>query len=395
MHTNASQEIDHSLTVGVDATNIRLGGGVTHLIELFSAFDHNDSKIRKIVVWGCKAILKEIPDFSYIKKINPPFLEGGILARVFWQALKLTASVRAERCDVLFVPGGSYVGSFFPVVSMCQNLLPFENTEIKRCWPSLTFFKRIMLRIIQSQTFKRSQGVIFLSQYSMEVVESITGKLKGYKTIIPHGFHKSFLGELKRQLPIESYSKENPYQLLYISNIDIYKHQVNVLRAVKILVDKGFPLKITFIGPGSNYSIKKLQYWMRRFDKDGRWSRYLGKVAYRDIGQHYKEANLGVFASSCETFGIILLEKMGAGLPVACSNMSSMPEILKDGGAYFNPEDPESIAAVVKDFILSPKSRYEKQIISSGLAKKYSWKDCALATFSFLERVALSDKGVK
>jgi len=69
------------------------------------------------------------------------------------------------------------------------------------------------------------------------------------------------------------------------------------------------------------------------------------------------QADLFVFASSCETFGISLLEAMAVGLPIACSNKSSLPETLQDGGEYFDPEDDQSIASAVKRLILDPVSR--------------------------------------
>ena len=57
-----------------------------------------------------------------------------------------------------------------------------------------------------------------------------------------------------------------------------------------------------------------------------------------DLHQKYLDADLGLFASSCENMPNILLETMGAGLPIACSNRQPMPEILKNGGEYFDPE---------------------------------------------------------
>ena len=46
---------------------------------------------------------------------------------------------------------------------------------------------------------------------------------------------------------------------------------------------------------------------------------------------------------------------MASGLPIACSNVGSMPEILQDGGVYFNPIDVESIEKALEKLILDER----------------------------------------
>ena len=56
-----------------------------------------------------------------------------------------------------------------------------------------------------------------------------------------------------------------------------------------------------------------------------------------------KRAHLFVFASSCENMPNTLVEAMASGLPIACSDRGPMPEILRDGGTYFDPENEVTI----------------------------------------------------
>ena len=81
---------------------------------------------------------------------------------------------------------------------------------------------------------------------------------------------------------------------------------------------------------------------------------------------------------------IILLEKMASGLPIACSNLGPMQEVLNKGGLFFNPEDPNDIAKVVKKYLESSELRNKMSNISHNLASKYSWSRCANDTFSFI-----------
>jgi glycosyltransferase involved in cell wall biosynthesis len=95
-----------------------------------------------------------------------------------------------------------------------------------------------------------------------------------------------------------------------------------------------------------------------------------------------------VFASSCETFGQILVEAMSAGLPIACSNRSVMPELLGDAGVYFDPEQPAEIASAIRTLFDSPELRSRLARESFKKAKNYSWARCADETFSFISQCA-------
>ena len=79
---------------------------------------------------------------------------------------------------------------------------------------------------------------------------------------------------------------------------------------------------------------------------------------------------------------------MAAGLPIACSNRGPMPEILKDGGVYFDPEVPMDISRALKKMIISTKLRKEKANVSYKIAKNFSWERCASDTFEFLSEFA-------
>lgn len=382
----------NSLIIGIDASNIRLGGGITHLMEILSHFDVDSSNINSVIIWGTPTTLSQLPSLPWLKKNQNDVLEVGLLRRLIWQTVSLNNEARAEKCDLLFIPGGSYLGSFKPFVTMSQNLLPFEWEEIKRFWPKPAFFKITLLRLIQSITFRRSQGVVFLSEYSRNKTLAVIGNIAAPTVIIPHGLNTIFIKELKNPNDIDIYTPSNPLRVLYVSNIDEYKHQKPVLLAIQYLAAKGYPLKISFMGPGPKNKIDQFIQFQKKLDPKNLWSEYLGQVPYEEIHTHYDNSDLAIFASSCETFGITLLEKMAAGIPIACSNKSSMPELLKDGGLYFDPEDSFSIANAIEKYLQSPDLRLEKQKIAQSLAQNYSWEESAQKTFNFLRAVAIEYK---
>jgi len=196
------KSIRNNLIVGIDATNIRGGGGVTHIIELLSAADPVVHGISKVIIWGGSHTLGKLPQRPWLKKVNPPALNKGLLARSFWQRFLLSSAARAELCDVLFVPGGSFNGTFKPIIAMSQNLLPFELSELDRYGLSLMALKLKILRYTQSQSFKCADGMIFLTNYAERAVLNVTGPLTEMTVTIPHGISPRFMMEPKLQRPI-------------------------------------------------------------------------------------------------------------------------------------------------------------------------------------------------
>ena len=383
--SSAGAEI--GITVGIDATNIRIGGGITHLVELMNDLDPATMQVEKIIIWGGQQVLSSLPNAPWLEKINPTSLNRGLFYRVAWQIFSLTQAVKASNCDVLLVPGGSYLGRFHPVVTMSQNLLPFEWPMIARTGFSIRSLKFVLLRWAQSLSFVRSDGIIFLTQHAQKVVLDVTGPLRALQVVIAHGLNPRFEYSPKPQREIASYSIDNPFHLLYVSTIDVYKNQVEVAHAVGRLRQKGYPLALTFIGPNVKSALLKLQQAQAQLDPQGHWLTYLGTLPYASLDLEYQKADLGVFASSCETFGMTVLEKMSAGLPIACSDQSAMQEILANGGLYFNPTDVASIANTIEKFLVSPTLREEKQREAHALAKQYSWSICAQKTMAFLHMV--------
>ena len=81
---------------------------------------------------------------------------------------------------------------------------------------------------------------------------------------------------------------------------------------------------------------------------------------------------------------VTLVEGMSMGLPIASSDRGPMPEILVNGGVYFDPEDENSIAISLERIISTPSLRLQISTKAKTLAKQYSWTRCADETFKFI-----------
>ena len=95
-------------------------------------------------------------------------------------------------------------------------------------------------------------------------------------------------------------------------------------------------------------------------------------------------ADIFIFASSCENMPNTLVEAMSSGLPIACSNRGPMPEVLRDGGVYFNPEDPESIFSAIKILIEDKELRNIVAENAFIYSQEFSWERCSNETLGLL-----------
>jgi len=375
------------MIIGIDATNLRQGGGITHLVEMLRAAEPGDHGIERVIVWGGNRILSAIEDRPWLLKVRPVELDEGFVKRTWWQWRKLSKAAREAGCTLVFIPGGSYSGTFRPVVTMSRNLLPFEWKEFSRFGWSWLTIKNVILRWTQSKTFRKTDGLIFLTRYAEQCVMNVVGDINGITAIIPHGLNARFQIAPRAQRDISEYGSSQPYRLIYVSIIDEYKHQWNVVQAVSVLRQAGYPLMLDLIGPAYPPALVRLKEALDSLDPDGEWASYLGAIPYKELHQKYAQADLGIFASTCENMPNILLETMAAGLPIACSNFGPMPEVLGSAGVYFDPEDPNEIARAIRTLLDSPSSRAEKADEAFKSAAKYSWAECSNSTFAFLAQV--------
>lgn len=376
------------MIIGIDASNIRGGGGITHLVELLEAADPTAVGFERVIVWGGRKTLRLIPKKNWLIKQFHPWLERNLIWRSLWQYKWLSQLAREAGCAVIFVPGGSYVGNFHPCVTISQNMLPFEWGELKRFGFSGMLIKLVLLGIIQKASFKRSDGLIFLTRYAQQTVLRHIGGTSAVTNVISHGIAPRFLLPVRQQLAASEFSNHHPFRLLYVSIIDVYKHQDNVSVAVGRLREEGIPVRLDLVGPAYGPALSKLQKVMNHVNRSSEVVRYRGPIDYTSMHECYAQADVFVFASSCENLPIILLEGMAAGLPIACSERGPMAEVLGEGGLFFDPESVDSIAEVLCRLFFDRDLRQRLAQLVSQRASQFSWENCADQTFKFLARTA-------
>ena len=376
-----------NIILGIDASRIRSGGAVAHLLGILIHFDACDSKIQTIHIWSYPALLARLPDFPWLIKHPQRVLEKALLIQLLWQIFVLPRSLRRTSCDIAFAIDASTLCFFKPQVVLSQDLLSYEPGVISSFGFGLSRLRLILILFVQNLAFKRASGVIFLTHYASKLIQTFTGPLDNFINI-PHGVDANFF---KLSRGDKNFSKifVSPITCVYVSNTDLYKNQWVVVEAVSILRNLGYDLQLILVGGGSGLAQNMLDNAIAHFDPSKQFVTQLPFISHDDIPAILDKADLFVFASSCENMPITLMEAMASGLPIACSISGPMPEVLEDGGVYFDPKCANSISEAIHEIVLSQELRLRIQSRALDISGRYKWSSCSRDTFAFIEKTFL------
>lgn len=369
------------MNIFIDATNIKAGGGLIHLKKIVEYYDADENDTLTLIGGNW---LNKIEDRKWIKKRIFAEVFKSFLKQELFKKYKLHKILNEG--EIAFIPGGTFSSKKIPYVTMPQNMLVFENKERNRFPKSFTWLRYHLLEKLQTRSLRASKGIIYISHYAKNYIENKYPDLKGkHSTVIYHGISDNFRQVPKKQQPIESYTNNKPFKILYVSIINFYKHQWNVVDVVKRIREEGFFIELELIGP--MYEPARVIF-EKSLEGTSGYVNYSGKVEHDQIVDKYKSCDLFLFASTCENMPNIVVEAMSAGLPILSSSYGPMPEIIKDGGVYMDPTNKETIYLELKKLLVDFKVRSEIAEKAYSYSKEFSWTEASNETMSFIKKTA-------
>jgi glycosyltransferase involved in cell wall biosynthesis len=202
-----------------------------------------------------------------------------------------------------------------------------------------------------------------------KIVVTYEGCSPAFRKISDH----KFLDSVK-----EKYSLPERF-LFYPAGTWPHKNHIKLLEAVAILRDKyGFDEELVLTGtPQNNH--RKVMEAIENFNLTDK-VRFLNLVPFEDMPAIYNLASLLVFPSLFEGFGIPLVEAMNVGLPIVCSDRTSIPEVVEGAGIYFDPEDASDMAEKIHR--LWNDEALRSDLVKEGFerAKLFNWQQTARKT---------------
>lgn len=369
------------VVLGIDASRSRSGGARTHLIGILSEGNPPVQGILRVHVWAYRSLLDALPDRPWLIKHSPAALQRGLFMQMWWQRFRFPAELRKAGCSIVLNTDAGTVGGFGPAVTMSRDMLSYEPGAISRYGWSKARLRLILLRYFQNRSLRRAAGAVFLTRYAAKVIQRSCGELANV-AYIPHGVGATF----RAAKPALSWPLRGgrAIRCTYVSNAAPYKHQWEVVRAIELLRRSGLDITLTLIGGGAGKAQGRLDRQLALSDPGRTFVKQLAFVAQQELPAYLEQADLFVFASSCENMPNTLVEAMAVGLPIACSNRGPMPEVLQDAGVYFDPEQPQTIADAIRKIVDDGSLRELISKRAKQLAERYSWSRCAEETWSFI-----------
>jgi len=373
------------INVAINASRARSGGAISHINGILKNFNINEFNIKELHVWGYSSLINNI-ESSEIVTHSHKFLDKSLPFQIYWELFMFKDELIKNKIDILLNLDAGTLCSFTPSITMSRDMLSYEPGEMERFKWGFQRLRLLLIKYSQNRSLRNSYASIFLTKYASEVIQKSTGKIKNF-TYIPHGVSNNFRRKINHS--IFAKDKNSEYNCLYVSNLSLYKHQWNVIEAIKSLRDEGLNVKLTLTCGAATDKLSEelLAKSLEENCKNDNFVKITGFINQNEIPNLMSNCDIFIFASSCENMPNTLIEGMSFGLPIACSNRGPMPEVLKDGGLYFDPENVNSISESVKKIILDKELRKNITLKSNKLSMNFSWKKCSNQTFNYITEI--------
>ncbi len=175
--------------------------------------------------------------------------------------------------------------------------------------------------------------------------------------------------------------------ILHVSNLAPKKNPYTLFKAFSLLVKQ--KLNVDLVIAGGRWDNIHITNIIKMLNLTAH-AKMLGYVPEKDLICLYNVAELFVFPSIHETFGLPVLEAMACGTPVIASNAYSIPEVAGNAAILCNPYDYKGFAKAMRQVLEDAELKKKLRIAGLKNVKKFSWEKCALETFEVYKQLLTS-----
>jgi glycosyltransferase involved in cell wall biosynthesis len=318
----------------------------------------------------CKCIPESIEPPADKGVSSLPLQAVNFLRNVTWKQIVLPAAARRERADVL-VCMDPLAPLFCPTRTalIIYDLIFLTGGAQNDAW---TKYWRAMV----PRCARKADLIFTLSQASKAEIVARLGirpeKIVVFHTGVSDHFHPPTGSAGEQEARRRDLGLPKSY-VLTVGAHDPRRNLKTLLAAYRTLRAKG-PLeqKLVVVGPKTPYSPEVLET-TRALGLEEEVL-YLDYVPNEDLPSYYGLADLYVYPSSEEGFGLTPLEAMACGCPVVTSRASSLPEVVGDAAVLVNPTDAEELAEAMSRVLSEPDLRRSLIEKGSKRAGGFSWR---------------------
>ncbi len=337
----------------------------------------------------------------------PPNFEIKVLRwplSFLWTQVRLAWEMLINSPEALFIPA-----HILPFGAPKNSVVALHGLEYEYFPRYYSLWRRLYLRWSTKRAAKRAKKIIAISENTKKDLIELYGAKVEKIEVVHHGVEvqnvnikmKNDNVKLRARkaqwatglywgnhvaLRNAKFKIKKPY-LLYVGRVELKKNILGILEAYKILKEQyAIPHELVLAGaPGYGYDDLKLVIRnlleIRNLDLEIKELGYITENLKRRL---LSDADIFLFPSFYEGFGLPVLEAQTVGVPVVTSYGSCLPEIAGQGALFVNPTNPAQIAEAVKRVI--DDNLLRDKLIQSGYAnvKRFDWEKCARETLKVL-----------
>lgn len=255
----------------------------------------------------------------------------------------------------------------------------FPGPKVKR-----SFIRRFGYNLAFSAAIKRSAKIITVSNYTKEQITAHFSVTSDKISVTHLGYDSRFKVIEDESTAIQVKQKLNITKefLLYVGIMRDHKNIPSLVKAFDI-VRKERDIQLVLAGvidprfPEIQEAIDKSKYHDDII--------VTGFVDEDDLPYLYNAAKLFVLPSFIEGFGLVAIESLACGTPVAASNTASLPEVLGEAATYFDPTNISDIAKSISSVLADQGVYNSLKVKGLNQVQKYSWKTCSKETLEIYE----------
>lgn len=363
-------------TIAFDCSSLnysRMSGLNRYVGELYKELQNNHKLIIYASLCAKENQKNVIPVTSYFGH------ESALahVSRISWKQAVLPFSLIKNKVNIYYSPIAE--GMLFPVckqVITIHDLIPYifpdEHPRLRH------YYTHILPRIIRS-----SSTIISISETTKNDIERLYGIGDVPIVTIHQGYNSNIFLELpiqKTQTTIGKYSL-NKF-ILGVLDSRPTKNLSRLIDAFACIHNLEDPsLQLVIVGNVHN----KIEL-LENSDKLGLNNKliFLGTIADYELAHLYNRAELFVFPSLYEGFGIPPLEAMACGCPTLVSNTSSLPEVCGNASYYVNPYNIDDIATGIHKMLSSSSIKHIFKSLGLERVKKFKYTQTAKETMEVI-----------